>query len=320
MSLENKLYETIGKTYDYLKAHGVHLPDEYKRRDPREPERAQKEALEDKLIKALRRRLNGQRKRLLEYLQFKFPDRKSAFRKDEFDDIIEGIPDSVWIDPVADQKVGSLMLDGTDIGIDLFIASIPIGIDAAGPRAESIKWLENYLFNDTGLKAGSLGWYEDLDDTTKKTLKNALKNFIENPGVTIGDVMNTLSTVFDESRVERITITELTRMFAQGQQLSGEELAKEFPDVQVIKTWFTNRDDRVCPICGPLDGKSVLVDEFFVGGDGVEIFNPPAHVFGRCWTQTRTDILGEKELQRIEGSGGVPDRGQTVAQNEAVAG
>ncbi len=52
------------------------------------------------------------------------------------------------------------------------------------------------------------------------------------------------------------------------------------------KTWSTSADERVCPVCGPLDGRTVRLDEEFAPG----IFAPPAHPNCRCTTLARTEL------------------------------
>jgi len=298
----------IDKTADWLKARGIYIPAEYKRRDPREPGRKEKHALEDKLQRRLRQRFNGQRRRLRKYMEFKYPDRKARYTKadgDRVEEIIENLPGSIWDDPNIDKKVGSVLLEGLNLGTDLFLSSVPIGIDAAGPRTAAIKWLNTYITGDEGAQ----GWFDLLDQTTQQALRNTLFNFVGNRAVTVNDVMFGLSGVFEDYRLERIAVTELTRMFAQGQQLAGEALAQEHEGVTVIKTWFANQDDLVCPICGPLNGKSVKINAEFTGGDGKRYFNPPAHVNCRCWTQSRTDILDDIQLQQLDKPGGFADGG-----------
>jgi hypothetical protein len=54
------------------------------------------------------------------------------------------------------------------------------------------------------------------------------------------------------------------------------------------KTWFTNNDDRVCDICGPMEGEEVASDESFSSGDDA----PPAHVNCRCWVDYNTNLGG----------------------------
>jgi SPP1 gp7 family putative phage head morphogenesis protein len=83
-----------------------------------------------------------------------------------------------------------------------------------------------------------------------------------------------------------IATTEITRAYAEANQIAGEALAKEFEGVPVVKIWYTNEDDKVCPICGEFDGKEIPIDESF--GEGVK--NPPAHPNCRCWTTTSTRI------------------------------
>ena len=76
--------------------------------------------------------------------------------------------------------------------------------------------------------------------------------------------------------------------------MAGEQLAKEYPDVKVKKQWFTNNDDLVCELCGPLNGKEVDIDEpFYPPEDDYQDGNPPRHVNCRCWTTQYTDIEAE---------------------------
>lgn len=124
---------------------------------------------------------------------------------------------------------------------------------------------------------------QQVNDTTLKAIQNAIASFVEVPGTTIGDVMETLP--FSADRALRIAVTETTRVYAQANQIAGEELQKEFPDLTVEKTWYTNNDDRVCDICGPLEGVSVSINDTFNGID-----NPPGHINCRCWSSYGTSL------------------------------
>jgi hypothetical protein len=106
--------------------------------------------------------------------------------------------------------------------------------------------------------------------------------------MTIGDVMERLP--FGEERALRVAVTETTRAYAEGEKLAGQQLKEEHPGVQVIKTWYTNADDLVCDICGPLDGAEALLDEDFISA-GEAIDAPPAHVNCRCWMSTSTRLV-----------------------------
>ncbi len=96
--------------------------------------------------------------------------------------------------------------------------------------------------------------------------------------------------MFTEDRALKIATTEITRAYATSSQMAGEDLKKEFPDVRVIKTWFTNNDERVCEFCVPLDGKEVEIDEDFYEPDDYSDGNPPRHVNCRCWMQETTAL------------------------------
>jgi hypothetical protein len=63
----------------------------------------------------------------------------------------------------------------------------------------------------------------------------------------------------------------------EGQRLAWAQARRrgELPK-SVKKRWYTARDERVCPKCGPMHGQEVDIDESF------SIGNPPAHSRCRC--------------------------------------
>lgn len=126
-----------------------------------------------------------------------------------------------------------------------------------------------------------------IDQTTKDLVRQAVQTFIETPGFTISDLSNMLP--FNPIRANSIAVTETTRAFAEGERQAGIELHQRYPDVPVLKTWMTNEDEKVCPICGGLDGQEVDINEPFIF-EGEEFDQPPAHPNCRCWMQARTRI------------------------------
>ena len=143
-------------------------------------------------------------------------------------------------------------------------------------------YLSDGAINEPALRAARTyvtDWLAQLDTTSQNAVRVALDTFIRQPGATLGDVVDLLSPTFGTDRAWRIAVTETTRIYAAANDLYAVELQKEFADMQVYKTWFTNADDRVCPICAPLHNKVVKGDETF---DGID--KPPAHVNCRCWT------------------------------------
>jgi SPP1 gp7 family putative phage head morphogenesis protein len=122
-------------------------------------------------------------------------------------------------------------------------------------------------------------WLKDLDEVSSRAVRDALSLFISQPGSSLGDVMNILrSGGFSEQRAQRIAVTEITRVYAEANQIYAQALAAQYPEFKVQKRFFTNVDDRVCPVCAPLDGKVADYNDEF------EIPNPPLHVNCRCWT------------------------------------
>ena len=80
--------------------------------------------------------------------------------------------------------------------------------------------------------------------------------------------------VFGRSRSEAIGITETTRAIQYGEDLAAQQAIKM--NYNVRAAWRTAKDEHVCPVCGPLEGKGYEVyGKLFPDG-------PPAHVRCRC--------------------------------------
>ncbi len=268
-ALHLALIDTLDAACDTLVAKGVALPDALKRRDKREPGRKEKEAAEDKLYAATRRHWKRQAEKIEQAVILQHPERKAI--TDTFPWLLE---DEWWEDPDFERDLVLLLTQAAKSGIVLFQEQVMVGMDYTMTNAEAAKWARRYTYD----------LIRGIDDTTRKAVREAVTAFVETPGMTVGDVMRGLP--FDERRAETVATTEITRAYAEGQRMAGEDLQREYPDVRVVKQWTTNNDDRVCLICGPLDGVEVELSEAYPGGyDG-----PPAHVNCRCWQSTRTRI------------------------------
>lgn len=82
-------------------------------------------------------------------------------------------------------------------------------------------------------------------------------------------------------RAEAIARTETATAINNGRMELWSQIQAEggFPADQKHK-WITASDERVCDICGPLDGVTVLLGQPFPGG----FTNAPAHTQCRCNT------------------------------------
>jgi len=79
-------------------------------------------------------------------------------------------------------------------------------------------------------------------------------------------------------RAHMIARTETIRAAVKGQQLLWEQAVAsgKLDPAKVQRRWVTAGDERVCPICAPLDGEKAGLYEDFPEGD------PPAHPMCRC--------------------------------------
>jgi len=265
------LVTSIIQAAEWYEANCGPLPEDFamKLRDKREPGRRRKEQAELKLTAIIKRMFRRQKAKVAAQLAMMHPDRKALNTLDDID----------LTDEEAMAELIAEIVMATRDGVNLFDENVNLTLDYTATNTEAAEWARKYGYD----------LVRKIDKQTVDALKQAISAFVETPGMTIGQVMDMLP--FDDQRALRVATTEITRTYAQGQQMAGEALAKEFPDVKVKKRWFTNNDDRVCELCGSLNDNEVEIDEdFYEPEDDYQDGNPPRHVFCRCWTTTYTDI------------------------------
>lgn len=265
MDSHSLAFSKILDVCDHLESQGIEQH-ALKRRDKREPGRRRKEMMEDRLFAIISRYFREQKKAIREHLELWYPNRKA--------NLPPYIPESIWENDKVKAALVKLLGQAIIDGIALFGETEKIGIDYTLINAEALEWARSYGYE----------LIKGIDDTTRKAVEKAISSFVETPGMTIGDVVEMLP--YNEKRALTIATTEITRTYAEGNAVAGDELKKQFPGVKVVEIWFTNNDDRVCDICGPLDGKEVELNQEFASG----IMRPPAHVNCRCWTTTTTKL------------------------------
>ena len=228
-------------------------------RDTQEPNRERKARFDRQMAALLKQHFDQQRADVSRYLE---------------DGGRLPLPDYLLQDTAIQAEITKLLLAAAKDGIINVTTQTGLGFDNTLTNKDAARWASQY--------AGEL--IKGVDKTSLDVVRSAIADFADKPGFTIGDVINQLP--YDQARAERIAVTEITRAYAESNQIAGEQIAKEFGDVPVVKVWFTNNDDRVCPVCGPLNGKEVDIKAEFTSG----ISNPPAHPNCRCWTTTTTKI------------------------------
>ncbi len=93
--------------------------------------------------------------------------------------------------------------------------------------------------------------------------------------------------LFSRERAKRIAVTEVTRVFAEGNR---EAMAQD--DAVLGEQWQTAKDELVCEVCGPRHNK------IYPKGKGPAM---PAHVYCRCSYQPVTADYVRQHLDWWEG-------------------
>ena len=244
-------------------------------RDTREPGRGRKQRAENRLERILLRHWRRQARRIRARLK-EIGRMAGRFEADPLARLADD--DALYDDEKFIAELTLLLTKAAQEGVSLFGDNVSIGLDYTLTNVEAAAWAQQY--------AGELAG--QLDTQTREAVRSAVTAFIETPGMSLGDVMDLLP--LDEVRAARVSITEITRAYAQGNQVAGEQLAQDFPGVRVLKTWHTSNDEYVCEICEPLNGESVNVENLFPSRVIGAVENPPAHVNCRCWTMVTTEI------------------------------
>ena len=117
---------------------------------------------------------------------------------------------------------------------------------------------------------------ESVDSTTDKKLDDSFMLLFERWDVSLGDLHDVVSTVYDELkniRMESIVKTESVRLsnFADEQAWSLSWKVKR-------KQWWTTEDEKRCWMCSQLHWKEVKIRDDFVKG----VQYPPLHPNCRC--------------------------------------
>ena len=276
---QQALAAKINDLRDELINSGVNIPFALKRRDPNEPGRTQKEKFEDQVFSVFMQQFRKQKKFVKDLLTRTFPGRKAI---DDVSYLMSQLGDGFYINQEMIARLAKLLTGATKHGIKLFGESEVLQFDYTLTNTRAAKWASEFAAQEV----------KEIGETTRKSIRTIIKSFIDTPGMTIGDAVSLLP--FDESRALMIATSEITDSYAEAALMSGKDLKKEFPDVLVIKTWFTNNDAIVqaCPVCWPLHLQEVEIDEMFVNADlGLEFERPKAHPRGRCWMSTTTRIV-----------------------------
>ena len=139
------------------------------------------------------------------------------------------------------------------------------GIDWAQAHQGAIDWAKDYTYE----------LVTDLTATTKRTLQKTIPRFFEEQW-TQGQLTEALKPSFSARRAATIARTEVTRAASMAELQVSKYLAEQ--GIIMKHIWHTRDDEKVCTLCGPLDGKEIGVE--------IPFGYPPKHVNCRCfWGQ-----------------------------------
>ena len=159
-------------------------------------------------------------------------------------------------------EIERMVVAGAQTTFDL----LPLQFDWALAAQDAIGFAQTYTFE---LVTG-------LDRTSQRTLQRKVADYIENP-TTIGELRKSLIPTFGKTRANTIAVTEVTRAYAEGEQIAAAQAEAE--GLKLTPIWNTSEDELVCPLCGPLNGKPKVVWAQLVPGTTW----PPQHPRCRCW-------------------------------------
>lgn len=143
-----------------------------------------------------------------------------------------------------------------------------------------------------------------INEVSRRHAVSAIETWIKG-GEPLPMLVKRLEPWFGPTRAERVAVTEVTRLYAEGNQQAWSASG-----LVGANKWQTGRDDRVCPVCSPLHNVVVPLGEGFTpSGPGMGPTGPPLHTRCRCYLlpvvseqllreQVR-DILGEYEVERV---------------------
>lgn len=170
---------------------------------------------------------------------------------------------------VEDQQlrdvVSRALQDSVDLGVSVAVMqmeNVGFGFDYTLSHEAARRWALTYT--DTLL--------EQMGVTSGKVVGQAVERWFGN-GESLQALINDLEPAFGRKRAERLAATEVTRAAFEGSR-------QAYTDSGVVKKmmWRVAKDERVCVVCAPMDGKHANLDGVFNGNLTI-----PAHPNCRCW-------------------------------------
>ncbi len=221
------------------------------------------EGLETAILPAITRYFERQQTRYLESLEGTF--KSTAVRKDAADILL----DALLAGTDGDQELALVLFAELDEALMAGAneAQLQVGFSLDPTAAQQL--VDEYLLTQSFTKA------QGINQTTRDLLRTTLREGLAT-GESITDLSQRVRGVFADATTWRATLIARTET-AQAYEWANQQALKQ-SGVVSVKEWLTARDERACPICTPLNGVRVPLEQSFPGN-----LEPGfAHVQCRC--------------------------------------
>jgi len=115
-----------------------------------------------------------------------------------------------------------------------------------------------------------------ITENTRAKLNDLIRQ-----GLTQDEIIENIALRFSSGHAEQVAITEITRAEGYFSEALNARLEEQGLTGQI--RWLTAEDEKVCPLCGPLDHK-LKKDGGWVLKNGQTVTAPPVHPNCRCQT------------------------------------
>lgn len=171
--------------------------------------------------------------------------------------------------------------------LSALFAGMEGGVDILPPELQAL--VDFDVLNNDALKFARQYRYDlisKINETTRTQVQEALTSWISS-GDPLSVLESQLAPIFGKVRAQMIAVTEVTRVFAEGNTSAWNSTG--FVD---SFSWETARDERVCLLCSPRAGQIYKLND---PGQ-----RPPIHVRDRCWMRPVVNVdLVNKQIERI---------------------
>lgn len=189
--------------------------------------------------------------------------------------VTTGRDDPAYLQAEMTKAIDDYLQAAAFAGATAAAVGIGIGFDPAAFDVKISDWVKQYSFD----------LIKGINETTRELVKNSLVKFNETPGMNNRDLFNLLEPAFGQVRAQMIAVTEVTRAYSEANSMYQDYMTEV--GVESMREWRTSRDEKVCPICSPMNGQQVKQGDKFKDDFGNEYDNPPAHVRCRCGVEIR---------------------------------